>query len=132
MGLLQDVYFCSALGKLQASTRSLPDVNEERRQNLTQKWTKRGILQQPHNLRLFFIALLCYVVRLYQLLISPLIGMNCRFYPTCSKYSIEAIRLHGPFKGVYMSLKRVLRCHPFGAWGYDPVSSGDDCLDKMD
>ncbi len=60
-------------------------------------------------------------VRLYQKYLSPLLGKNCRFVPSCSEYMIEAIRIHGPFKGVWLGICRIVRCNPFGGWGYDPV-----------
>ncbi|MDP4207493.1 MAG: membrane protein insertion efficiency factor YidD [Bacteroidota bacterium] len=65
----------------------------------------------------FFIVL----IKGYQYTLSPFIGRQCRYYPTCSNYSIEAFRKHGPFKGLYLTLKRVLSCHPWGGHGYDPV-----------
>ncbi|ART64500.1 membrane protein insertion efficiency factor YidD [Kushneria marisflavi] len=61
------------------------------------------------------------LVRVYQYVISPLIGPRCRFWPTCSSYAIEAIELHGPVRGSWLALKRLLRCHPFCAGGVDPV-----------
>ena len=65
--------------------------------------------------------ILILIVRLYQLTISPLLGANCRFAPTCSAYAIEAIQVHGPFKGGWLGLKRISSCHPWGGQGYDPV-----------
>ncbi len=61
-------------------------------------------------------------VRLYQIILSPLMGNQCRFHPTCSAYTIEAIEVHGAFKGGFMGLWRILRCHPWskGSW-IDPV-----------
>ena len=64
-----------------------------------------------------FIAL----VRFYQICISPLKPATCRFTPTCSTYAIEALRKHGPIKALYLAVKRILRCHPWGGSGYDPV-----------
>ena len=60
-------------------------------------------------------------VKFYQLAISPLLGSNCRYTPTCSQYAIEAIEEWGPLKGGYMGLKRILSCNPWGGHGYDPV-----------
>jgi putative membrane protein insertion efficiency factor len=60
-------------------------------------------------------------IRLYQLLLSPLLGANCRFTPSCSAYGVEAIRLHGPWRGGWLTLRRIARCRPGGGWGYDPV-----------
>jgi len=61
------------------------------------------------------------LIRMYQILISPLLPPSCRFTPTCSQYSLEAFRRFGLIKGFYLSLKRILRCHPWGGSGYDPV-----------
>jgi putative membrane protein insertion efficiency factor len=62
------------------------------------------------------------LIKFYQVCISPLKGHpTCRFTPTCSQYALEAFRKYGPFKGLYLSVKRILRCHPWGGSGYDPV-----------
>ena len=62
------------------------------------------------------------LIKFYQICISPLKGgPTCRFTPTCSQYALEAFRKYGPFKGFWLSLKRILRCHPWGGSGYDPV-----------
>ena len=61
------------------------------------------------------------LVRFYQLGISPLKPPSCRFTPTCSQYAIEALRKYGPIKGLYLTIRRLLRCHPWGGSGYDPV-----------
>jgi putative membrane protein insertion efficiency factor len=67
-------------------------------------------------------VMLIGLVRLYQLAISPLLPPNtCRFYPTCSVYTIDAIRKYGSMKGTWMAVKRVLKCHPYHPGGYDPV-----------
>jgi putative membrane protein insertion efficiency factor len=66
-----------------------------------------------------FIAI--FLVKIYQKLISPLLPDSCRFYPTCSQYSIEAFKIHGFFMGMYHSIKRILRCNPFCKCGFDPV-----------
>ncbi|GAA6136776.1 hypothetical protein NBRC116583_05230 [Arenicella sp. 4NH20-0111] len=57
----------------------------------------------------------------YKLVISPLLGTNCRFAPTCSEYTRDALELHGAFKGSCLAIKRVCRCHPWGGHGFDPV-----------
>ncbi|MEP7266503.1 MAG: membrane protein insertion efficiency factor YidD [Saprospiraceae bacterium] len=70
----------------------------------------------------FFNFLLILPVRLYQILISPLLGANkCRYQPTCSHYMIGAIKEWGPIKGTWLGIKRISRCHPWGGWGFDPV-----------
>jgi putative membrane protein insertion efficiency factor len=61
------------------------------------------------------------VIQLYQRFLSPLLGANCRFSPTCSAYAVEAIERHAAVKGGVMSVWRILRCNPFGGHGYDPV-----------
>jgi len=58
------------------------------------------------------------LVKLYRLAISPWLGMNCRFQPTCSEYAIEALRKHGVFKGSWLAMRRIGRCHPWGGSGY--------------
>ncbi|MDD2934546.1 MAG: membrane protein insertion efficiency factor YidD [Methylotenera sp.] len=65
--------------------------------------------------------LLVGVVKAYQLILSPMLGQQCRFYPTCSQYAIEAIRKHGAFLGTYFTVRRLLRCHPWHAGGHDPI-----------
>lgn len=69
----------------------------------------------------FLTLLLILPVRLYQLFISPLLPPSCRFVPSCSQYALEALRKHGPFKGLWLALRRICRCHPWGGSGYDPV-----------
>jgi putative membrane protein insertion efficiency factor len=61
------------------------------------------------------------LIRVYQKLISPLIGPQCRFTPTCSQYGVEALKKHGLFKGSWLTIRRILRCHPWGGHGHDPV-----------
>ena len=65
----------------------------------------------------FFIGL----VKGYQYLVSPLLGQNCRYTPTCSEYSIQAIEKYGIFKGLWLSIKRISKCHPWGGSGHDPL-----------
>ncbi len=64
------------------------------------------------------------LLRGYKLLISPLLPPACRFQPTCSEYAIEAVTVHGVFRGSAMAVRRLLRCHPWSAGGYDPVPPG--------
>jgi len=61
------------------------------------------------------------LIKGYKILVSPLLGRNCRFYPTCSEYTHEAIQKHGLFKGILLGTKRLLKCHPFHAGGVDSV-----------
>lgn len=61
------------------------------------------------------------LIKFYQYAISPLLGANCRYSPTCSTYSVEAIKKHGPIRGAWLSLKRFISCNPWGGSGYDPV-----------
>jgi hypothetical protein len=60
-------------------------------------------------------------IRLYQWTLSPLLGVNCRFAPSCSEYAAEAIAMHGLVRGGWLALRRMARCHPWGGSGYDPV-----------
>ena len=72
-----------------------------------------------------FMRLLGYsfvvLIRAYQICISPFLLPCCRFHPSCSEYAIDAVRSYGPFKGSYLALTRLLRCHPWHPGGYDPV-----------
>ena len=61
------------------------------------------------------------IIKTYQFFLSPILKSNCRYLPTCSEYSITAIKEHGLIKGFYYSLNRISKCHPFGGHGYDPV-----------
>jgi uncharacterized protein len=65
--------------------------------------------------------LLVWILRAYQLMLSPMLGQNCRFYPSCSNYAIEALRTHGAARGSYLAARRVCRCHPWNEGGHDPV-----------
>lgn len=65
--------------------------------------------------------LLITLIKIYKYFISPLLGPRCRFYPSCSSYGLEAIQLHGAAKGSYLTLRRLLKCHPFHEGGIDPV-----------
>ena len=60
-------------------------------------------------------------IKFYKFLISPFLGQSCRYFPTCSEYSIEALKTYGFLKGLLLSIKRILSCHPWGQGGFDPV-----------
>ncbi len=86
----------------------------------------------PSILRRLAVAPLVLLIRIYQVLISPLIGPRCRFLPTCSDYALEALQRHGPVRGGWLALRRIGRCHPWGDSGYDPVppvAGGADTLE---
>ena len=72
-------------------------------------------------------ALLCFIIRGYQRFVSPLIhrlpGTGCRFLPSCSQYCLEALQQHGLRRGLWLGTQRLLRCHPWGGFGFDPVPS---------
>ena len=61
------------------------------------------------------------LIKLYQWIISPWLGSKCRYTPTCSHYGIEALKKYGPIKGLWLTIKRISKCHPWGGHGYDPV-----------
>ena len=65
------------------------------------------------------------LVKLYRVTLSPLLGANCRYQPTCSAYAMEALQEHGAFRGSVLAAKRIARCHPWGGHGYDPVPKKD-------
>jgi putative membrane protein insertion efficiency factor len=67
-------------------------------------------------------------IRAYRYAVSPLLGQRCRFYPTCSEYAMTSIERFGLPRGIWMALRRVSRCHPFHAGGFDPVPDCDQCL----
>jgi hypothetical protein len=71
---------------------------------------------------------LILLVRLYQVLLSPVLPPSCRYLPTCSAYAVEALRRHGALAGSWLALRRILRCHPFGGHGLDPVPPPDATL----
>ena len=64
---------------------------------------------------------LIILIRGYQLIISPILGSNCRFMPTCSEYAIESFKSYGLIKGFFLTIKRIGKCHPWGSHGYDPI-----------
>ncbi len=69
----------------------------------------------------FISKLLILPIKFYKYAISPHLPPTCRFTPSCSQYAMEALKKHGPIKGIYLTIKRLLRCHPWGGSGYDPV-----------
>ncbi len=66
-------------------------------------------------------SVFCALIRGYQILISPWLAPRCRYYPTCSQYALEAVEVHGAWRGIWLALKRLGRCHPLREGGYDPV-----------
>ena len=68
-----------------------------------------------------FIYPLIFIIKIYQFIVSPLIGQNCRYLPTCSEYAIESLKLHGLLRGSFFVIRRILKCHPFGGHGLDPI-----------
>ncbi|PQP33702.1 membrane protein insertion efficiency factor YidD [Desulfobacteraceae bacterium SEEP-SAG9] len=68
-----------------------------------------------------FVTPALFLIRAYQVLLSPILGSTCRFFPSCSHYAHEAILRYGLFKGLLLAIKRILRCHPFCPGGFDPV-----------
>ncbi len=70
------------------------------------------------------------LVWIYRILISPLLGANCRYQPTCAVYAEQALKRHGAFKGGWLVLQRIGRCHPWGGSGYDPVPETDEGTDE--
>ncbi len=65
--------------------------------------------------------LLIWLIKMYQLLLSPFFGQQCRFSPTCSQYALDAINKHGALRGAYYAIRRLLRCHPWHPGGHDPA-----------
>ncbi|MBQ9237845.1 MAG: membrane protein insertion efficiency factor YidD [Treponema sp.] len=72
-------------------------------------------------MRKFLTELFCFFIHIYQLCVSPWFPRSCRYEPTCSNYGIEAIKKYGPGKGLWLTVRRVMRCHPWHSGGYDPV-----------
>lgn len=73
-----------------------------------------------------FTQFMILLVKFYKYFISPMLPNACRYVPTCSEYSVEAFRVHGFFKGFYLTIKRIASCHPWGGHGYDPVPPAGD------
>jgi putative membrane protein insertion efficiency factor len=72
-------------------------------------------------IKILLAAPIILIIKLYQFIVSPLLGSNCRYQPTCSEYGVQALREWGIFYGLFLTLKRIFRCHPWGDSGYDPV-----------
>jgi len=89
----------------------IPENCAQLKMNTAEKNNYKYILSLP------FIL----IIKLYQLSISPFIGHACRYTPSCSAYGIEAFKKHGPFKGGWLTIKRIVSCNPWGGHGYDPV-----------
>ncbi len=96
---------------------------------MNQAETRRPLLERP------LTWLLTALVWLYRLTLGPLLGPRCRFLPTCSAYALEAVALHGPWRGTWLAMRRLARCHPWGSSGYDPVPASHSkpaCCDRHD
>lgn len=74
----------------------------------------------------FAVNVLSLPIRFYRIAISPMLPSRCRHIPTCSEYALEALQKHGPITGLWLSIKRIGRCHPWGTHGYDPVPDNHD------
>ena len=85
------------------------------------KWMGKGISWIWKGIGWILVGILLLPIYFYQKCISPFTPPSCRFTPTCSEYARQALIKHGPFKGMYLAIKRISRCHPWGGSGYDPV-----------
>ncbi|MBB3189117.1 membrane protein insertion efficiency factor YidD [Halomonas cerina] len=81
-------------------------------------------MRGPALLRHALVLAMISLIRLYQLTLSPLLGPRCRFWPSCSSYTLEALRVHGPVRGTWLAVRRITRCHPGREGGIDPVPGG--------
>jgi len=79
-------------------------------------------------IRWILIRILMVPVYIYKYVISPMTPASCRHIPSCSEYAIEALKIHGPIKGIYLGTRRILKCHPWGTHGYDPVPPKKELL----
>ena len=73
-----------------------------------------------------FTHLLIKFIKIYKFLVSPLLGDSCRYYPSCSDYSIDSLKTYGLFKGFFLSVKRIFSCHPWASGGFDPVKKKNE------
>lgn len=87
----------------------------------SEKKEKKFIFKMFSIIRNIFVNFFCLLIRFYQKFISPLHRPCCRFTPTCSAYALEALKKYGPIKGLFLAIKRFLKCNPFHEGGYDPV-----------
>lgn len=88
----------------------------------SKKEEKEGLLKRVTSfISRCFVWILLLPIRFYRAFISPLLPPSCRYTPTCSEYAMIALKRHGVFKGLWLSIKRIMRCHPWGGSGYDPV-----------
>lgn len=99
-----------------AAEQSSSDAHGAYREVTFETYSQRAQMKQALLDRLMIGA-----IRFYQLAISPTLPPSCRFYPTCSEYTLQAIAKYGALKGLWLGLKRIARCHPFHPGGYDPV-----------
>lgn len=76
--------------------------------------------------KIILIDFFCYLIKIYQIFFSRLFPFACRFHPSCSAYAVDALRIKGPFRGLYLILKRLLRCHPWAEGGFDPVEPNEE------
>lgn len=88
------------------------------------------IASLKHSLKALPLKCLRGGIRVYQVLLSPLLGPHCRYYPCCSNYALEALDQHGCRKGLWLTVKRISRCHPLSAGGHDPVPAASNRLRK--
>ncbi len=82
---------------------------------------EQAVIPKRNIISRFFSSMMIGMIRFYQAAISPHLTPSCRYTPSCSQYGTEAIQKHGPFKGGWLALKRILRCNPWGSHGHDPV-----------
>ena len=88
---------------------------------ILKKFLKKAVLWPINCITLSLKKIILFFIKFYQICISPFLGKNCRFIPTCSAYTYEAIEIHGIIKGVYLGVKAYRKCHPYNEGGYDPV-----------